>query len=79
MSTSFSPEEYKGFQTFLEKACGIVLGDNKHYLVSSRLNRLMKEHEIATLLELVNCMGKAQNATLRTKLIEAMTTNETWW
>ena len=79
MSVSFTPEEYKNFQSFLEKACGIVLGDNKHYLVSSRLHRLMKESNIPTLQTLVDTLNKSLNSALRTKVIEAMTTNETLW
>jgi len=79
MSVSFSPDEYKSFQIFLEKACGIVLGENKHYLVSSRLNRLMKESNIPSLQALVDTLNKTSNSALRTKVIEAMTTNETLW
>jgi len=79
MTASFSPDEYNNFQIFLEKACGIVLGANKHYLVSSRLNRLMKENNIQTLQDLVNTLNMSMNSALRTKVIEAMTTNETLW
>jgi chemotaxis protein methyltransferase CheR len=79
MTVSFSPDEYKKFQIFLENACGIVLGENKHYLVSSRLNRLMKENDISTLQLLVDTLNKSMNSALRTKVIEAMTTNETLW
>jgi len=79
MTVNFSPDEYKNFQMFLEKACGIVLGENKHYLVSSRLNRLMKEHNIETLQQLVDQLNKSINSPLRTRVIEAMTTNETLW
>jgi len=79
MSVSFTPDEYKNFQNFLEKACGIVLGDNKHYLVSSRLHRLMKEDNIPTLQALVDSLNRSLNSPLRTKVIEAMTTNETLW
>lgn len=79
MSVNFSPEEYRNFQQFLEKACGIVLGDNKHYLVSSRLNRLMRESNIPTLQVLVDNLNKSSASALRTKVIEAMTTNETLW
>jgi len=79
MSVSFSPDEYKKFQIFLEKACGIVLGENKHYLVSSRLNRLMAENNIPSLQGLVDTLNKSINSALRTKVIEAMTTNETLW
>lgn len=79
MTASFSPDEYKNFQVFLEKACGIVLGANKHYLVSSRLNRLMIESSISTLQNLVDALNQSMNSALRTKVIEAMTTNETLW
>lgn len=79
MSISFTPEEYKNFQSFLEKACGIVLGENKHYLVSSRLNRLMQENNIPTLQALVDSLQKSLSSALKTKVIEAMTTNETLW
>jgi chemotaxis protein methyltransferase CheR len=33
--------EYIRFRNFLEQQCGIVLGDNKLYLVKSRLAPLM--------------------------------------
>ncbi|HED36013.1 MAG TPA: protein-glutamate O-methyltransferase CheR [Gammaproteobacteria bacterium] len=79
MTTNFSPDEYKNFQIFLESACGIVLGENKHYLVSSRLNRLMQANNISTLQVLVDTLGKAGSSALRAKVIEAMTTNETLW
>ena len=80
MSVSFTPEEYKNFQVFLEKACGIVLGDNKHYLVSSRLNRLMQENNLETLQALVDNLEKSfSSSALKTSVIEAMTTNETLW
>ncbi len=79
MTVSFSPDEYKNFQVFLEKACGIVLGENKHYLVSSRLNRLMQENNIPSLQVLVDTLEKSLNSVLKTKVIEAMTTNETLW
>jgi len=79
MTVNFSPDEYKNFQVFLEKACGIVLGENKHYLVSSRLNRLMQENNIPSLQSLVDTLNKSLNSALRTKVIEAMTTNETLW
>ncbi len=72
-----STAEYDGFRSFLEKACGIVLGDNKQYLITSRLNRLMNEGNINSfdaLLKKVNLDKR-----LRDKILDAMTTNETSW
>ena len=79
MTAQFTPEEYKNFQNYLEQACGIVLGDNKHYLVSSRLNRLMRDNKIDTLQTLVDELSHSKNALMQTRVIEAMTTNETLW
>ncbi|MDH5426248.1 MAG: protein-glutamate O-methyltransferase CheR [Gammaproteobacteria bacterium] len=79
-ATQYKPDEYKAFQTFLESACGIVLGENKHYLVSSRLSKLMRKEGIETLSELISKVQGATGVnTLKIKVIEAMTTNETLW
>ncbi|MDT8404493.1 protein-glutamate O-methyltransferase CheR [Sulfuriflexus sp.] len=79
MSKAISPEEYRLFSDFLEDACGIVLGENKHYLVTSRLQRLMDELNIPSLSELVKRMGSAGGKSLQVRIIDAMTTNETLW
>lgn len=79
MSKAISPEEYRLFSDFLEDACGIVLGENKHYLVTSRLQRLMDELNIPNLSELVKRMGSAGGKSLQVRIIDAMTTNETLW
>ncbi|MDC3332603.1 protein-glutamate O-methyltransferase CheR [bacterium] len=74
-----SPVDYQKFQVFLADNCGILLGDNKHYLVKSRLTRLMGEAEIASLGELVDQISQFSHRGLREKVIDAMTTNETLW
>lgn len=71
--------EYQDFCVYLEDATGIVLGKNKHYLVSSRLNRLMAERELHSYTELLRLLKKAENAGLREQIVDAMTTNETMW
>jgi len=74
---NITAEEYEKFRTFLENSSGIVLGDNKHYLVTSRLTRLMKEFSIPSFSELLQCITK--NTVLRQRIMDAMTTNETSW
>ncbi len=71
--------DYDKFRDFLKKACGIVLGDNKQYLVQSRLRRIMAEESIATVGELVDKMSKMPRSPLREAVVDAMTTNETLW
>ena len=72
-------EHYEEFRIFLEKACGIVLGDNKQYLVTSRLATLLAEYQIDNLRELIRRMQQLSQRGLREAVIDAMTTNETLW
>lgn len=71
--------DFELFRTFLEKACGILLGANKQYLVTSRLNKLMEQNGIKTLGELVQRIQAQPRGGLREQVIDAMTTNETLW
>lgn len=79
MSSTHSPADYEIFRKFLADACGIILGDNKQYLVASRLSRLLAEHKIATLAELVRRIQQFSERLLKQAVIDAMTTNETLW
>ena len=72
-----SSEDYNAFRSFLEDASGIVLGDNKHYLVTSRLTRLMKEQGIESFGVLMQHIKR--DSKLRHRIMDAMTTNETSW
>ena len=72
-------KSYHQFRTFLEQQCGIVLGDNKQYLVKSRLAPLMSKFEVNSLSELVKRTLSPVERQLRAAVIDAMTTNETLW
>ena len=72
-------QDYLEFCTFLENSCGIVLGENKQYLVSSRLKKLLRDHDIGTLSKLVAILKSGSHPALRDHTIDAMTTNETSW
>ncbi len=71
--------EYDQFRSFLEQQCGIVLGDNKLYLVKSRLAPLMARFDVDTLSQLVNKTLSPHERQLRAAVVDAMTTNETLW
>jgi len=76
---ALSKDEYENFRVFLEEACGIVLGENKHYLVTSRLTRLLDEFKFPSLGSMIAKLKSASNTELKEKIIDAMTTNETSW
>ncbi|AJE14766.1 protein-glutamate O-methyltransferase CheR [Stutzerimonas balearica] len=72
-------QDFEQFRTFLEKTCGILLGSNKQYLVSSRLNKLMEQQGIKSLGELVRKIQATPRSGLKEQVVDAMTTNETLW
>jgi chemotaxis protein methyltransferase CheR len=77
MSFSIRAAEYNQFRQKLEQYCGIMLGDNKEYLITSRLRRLLENEKLANLSELMSAMDR--NLTLKGMVVDAMTTNETLW
>lgn len=76
---SFDQAEFDQFRQFLQEACGIALGDNKQYLVSNRIRRLLDEHQLNTFSELVRALKLNTHRKLKDQVIDAMTTNETFW
>ncbi|MDP2091976.1 MAG: protein-glutamate O-methyltransferase CheR, partial [Pseudohongiella sp.] len=75
----FTIDDYQVFRTFLDQACGIVLGDNKQYLVANRMRRIMEDLQIKSLSALVTRVNQQSTPGLKEKVIDAMTTNETFW
>ncbi len=72
-------QEFDQFRQFLEDACGISLGDNKQYLVTNRIRRILEENNIASFGELVRVLKQGFNRKLKDQVIDSMTTNETFW
>ena len=75
----FTADDYQVFRAFLDQACGIVLGDNKQYLVAYRMRRILEDLQIKSLSALVERANQQSPPGLKEKVIDAMTTNETFW
>ncbi len=71
--------DYERFKAILEKQSGILLGDNKQYLVVSRLNGLLQESNLTSLSELINKIASPSGSVLLKQVVDKMTTNETLW
>ncbi len=73
--------EYNIIQHFLSQSCGIELGENKQYLVKNRLNGLLNKFDMASFSVLVNALQTRSplSIKLKTAVVDAMTTNETFW
>lgn len=80
MSNGLTEQDYGIFRRFLEDQCGIVLGENKQYLVKSRLTPLLGRFRLADLSALIKMVvNGGGDRDLRPAVIDAMTTNETLW
>jgi chemotaxis protein methyltransferase CheR len=71
--------EFKQLREYIEKSCGISLGDEKAYLVENRLVGLLTDTGSATFSELYKKAISEPGLGLRDKIVDAMTTNETSW
>ncbi len=76
---SLDQQEFDQFRQFLEEACGISLGDNKQYLVTNRIRRVLEENSIDSFGQLVRELKLGLNRRLKDQVIDSMTTNETFW
>ena len=79
LSRELDDKSYHKISEFLEQQCGIVLGENKQYLVKSRLSPLLNKFDLNSLEELVTRTLSSAERQLRAAVIDAMTTNETLW
>lgn len=68
--------EFDVVRTLIRAEAGIVLEQGKEYLVEARLSPLARREGLASTAELIAKLGPAKGA-LHTKVVEAMTTNET--
>lgn len=75
----FSSQEYDDFCAFLQSSCGIDLGHNKQYLVATRVRRIMVSLQLTKLAQLTELIKKVDQRQVRQSVIDAMTTNETFW
>lgn len=79
ISKTLSPQEFETFRNFLQEACGILLGENKQYLVTSRLKKIMAQQNLESLTHLMQAMKSKPRSGLKEAVVDAMTTNETLW
>ncbi len=66
-------------RALVKQRAAIVLEPGKEYLVEARLLPVARSVGCDTLESLVEMLRAGQNAALQTRVIEAMTTNETSW
>jgi chemotaxis protein methyltransferase CheR len=79
LDTELAEGDFEFLRAFLLERSAHALAPDKHYLVTSRLRPVARELGVDSLAELLAHMRETRDATLESKVIEAMTTNETLW
>ncbi len=73
-----TPSDYEYLRKFLKERSGLDLSADKQYLVESRLLPLARKSSLPGITELVSKMQRGADA-LAKEVVEAMTTNETFF
>lgn len=71
--------DFDFLRAFLKTHSGLALVPEKRYLVDSRLTPLCRRFNLASLSEMVAKMRSSRDATIEKAVIDAMTTNETFF
>jgi chemotaxis protein methyltransferase CheR len=74
-----TPEDFNFLRKLLRERSGLVLAAEKQYLAESRLLPVARKHAMGTLTELVGELKAAKDVTLAAEVVDAMTTNETFF
>jgi chemotaxis protein methyltransferase CheR len=74
---SIKPENYRAICELVRAEAHIQLDGSKEYLVTSRLGKLTPEFGFGTVDELVQSLTSGRQPTLKQRVVEALTTNET--
>ena len=79
MSSEMSSKEFLLMQKFIQDQCGISLGQEKAYLIESRLTKLLIDSGLSSFEELYVKICSKSDPSITEKVIDAITTNETLW
>jgi chemotaxis protein methyltransferase CheR len=74
-----TPQDYDYVRGLLRERSGLVLSADKQYLVESRLLPVVRKSGLTSLAELVRVLKAVPLSPLATTVIEAMTTNESFF
>ena len=72
-----SNQEFRDVQTLVRSLCGLVLTDDKTYLVRTRLEPVVAAHGCATFGDYLGRVQQFSAVAMRDELVEALTTGET--
>ncbi|MDP2410920.1 MAG: protein-glutamate O-methyltransferase CheR [Pseudolabrys sp.] len=74
-----TPQDFDYLRKLLRERSGLVLSAEKQYLAESRLLPVARRHGMSTLESLVGMLKAQPSSPLASEVVEAMTTNETFF
>ena len=74
-----TPQDFDYLRKLLKERSGLILAAEKQYLAESRLLPVARKHGLATLGDVVAKLKAQAASVLATDVVEAMTTNETFF
>ncbi len=74
-----TPHDFDYLRKLLHERSGLVLSAEKQYLAESRLLPVARKHQLGSLTELIGALKAADRSPLAGDVVEAMTTNETFF
>ena len=74
-----NPAEFAQLRAFVLEACCIALGEDKAYLFESRLGPIVTQSGASSVQEFITMARSDLSGRLRDKIVDAMTTHETYW
>ncbi|HET9717184.1 MAG TPA: protein-glutamate O-methyltransferase CheR [Pseudolabrys sp.] len=74
-----TPEDFDFLRKLLRERSGLVLAVEKQYLAESRLLPIARKHGMGSLAQLIGQLRNKPPASLSAQVVEAMTTNETFF
>ncbi|MFC3694716.1 CheR family methyltransferase [Chenggangzhangella methanolivorans] len=74
-----TPAQFAFLAKFLKDRSGLVIGEDKRYLVEARLGPVAHQRGLASLSDLAAALARGADLDLAARVVEAMTTNETFF
>ncbi len=79
LSPPINADNYRFLQEHVYSQAGIVLEADKHYLFESRLTPIVRQMNLGSINDLCALLRATRNGDVGRKVVEAMTTNETYF
>lgn len=79
MIVNLSSEEFSLMKRYIEDKCGILISEDKAYLIESRLSKLLIDFKCNTFEEFYKLIYENKDEGITERIIDAITTNETLW